>query len=94
MSIEFVWSQKKADSNKKKHGVSFDEASSVFHDERALLIRDDIHSVGEERFVLLGRSLKGAVLIVVHLYWEDQNMIRIISARRATKTEANQYFAR
>ncbi|MNL46196.1 hypothetical protein D3C87_1688830 [compost metagenome] len=94
MSLEFTWSEEKSRTNLKKHGISFDEASGVFLDERALLIRDLIHSVGEERFVLLGRSTKGAMLIVVHLYWEDQELIRIISARRATRAEHLQYFAR
>lgn len=94
MSLEFVWDAEKALSNKKKHAVSFEEAVTVFYDERALLIRDVIHSVGEERFVLLGRSSKGAMLVVVHLYWDEQNLIRIVSARNATRTEVNQYFLR
>jgi uncharacterized DUF497 family protein len=94
MKLEFIWSQEKADSNKRKHGVSFEEASSVFYDERALLIRDVLHSVGEDRYVLMGRNAKGSMLVVVHLYWEDQELVRIISARNATRTECNQYFAR
>ncbi|WP_410468767.1 BrnT family toxin [Bdellovibrio bacteriovorus] len=94
MRIEFVWSAAKADSNRKKHGVSFEEASSVFYDENALLIRDDMHSVGEERFIILGRSSKGNILIVVHLYWEAEEVVRIVSARNATRTEMNQYFSR
>jgi Uncharacterized protein conserved in bacteria len=94
MNIEFTWSAEKAKSNLKKHGISFDEATGVFHDERALLVRDLLHSVGEERFVLLGRSYVGTMLVVVHIYWEEQELIRIISARRATRAEYAQYFSR
>ena len=94
MSIEFVWSVAKAHSNRKKHGVSFEEASSVFYDDNALLIRDDMHSVGEDRYIIVGRSTKGNILIVVHLYWEDVEVVRIVSARKATRSEMNQYFSR
>ena len=94
MAIDFKWSVDKETSNNKKHGVSFEEASSAFYDERALLIKDIIHSVDEERFVLIGMSQQSRLLVVIHLYWEAQEVIRIISARIATRTETNQYFAR
>lgn len=94
MNIKFVWDKKKSESNLKKHGVTFEEATSVFYDERALLVKDHLHSVDEERFILLGQSPDDRILIVVHLYWEPNEVIRIVSARLATRTEANQYFAR
>lgn len=94
MKIEFVWDLRKAASNKKKHGVSFEEASGVFYDERALLIRDVLHSLGEERFILLGRGNLGRVLVVVHIYWESVETIRVVSARLASRDEVNQYYKR
>lgn len=94
MSIEFAWDHRKASANQKKHYVSFEEASTAFYDERALVITDSVHSVGEERFVLLGMSQKAQLLVVVHLYWEEDEIIRIVSARLATRTESNHYFAR
>lgn len=94
MKIEFTWDRKKAETNLRKHGVSFDEATTAFYDDRALLISDPLHSGGEERFILLGRSNEDKVLVVVHLYWEKEELIRIVSARLATRTETNQYFAR
>ncbi|MBV2169148.1 MAG: BrnT family toxin [Bdellovibrio sp.] len=94
MKIEFVWDLRKAASNKKKHGVSFDEASGVFYDESALLIRDVLHSLGEERFILLGRGSLARVLVVVHIYWESAETIRIVSARLASRGEVNQYYRR
>ncbi len=94
MSIEFTWDHRKAHLNQKKHRVSFEEASTAFYDERALMITDSVHSVGEERFVLLGVSQRSRLLIVVHLYWEENEVIRLVSARLATRTESNQYFTR
>ncbi|WP_413944561.1 BrnT family toxin [Bdellovibrio sp. HCB-162] len=94
MKIEFVWDKAKAQANVKKHGLSFEEATTAFYDERALLISDPVHSVGEERFILLGRSNEDRILVVVHLYWEKDEVIRLISARLATRSESNQYFAR
>lgn len=94
VTIEFEWSSAKAEANKKKHGIAFEEAVTAFYDERALLIADALHSIGEHRFILLGKSKHDSILVVVHLYWEDRELIRIISARAATRKECNQYFAR
>lgn len=94
VKIRFVWDERKADSNLKKHGVSFHEAASVFYDDRAVIITDPLHSLGEERFILLGRGVEDRLLVVVHLYWEHDEVIRIVSARMATRLETNQYFAR
>lgn len=87
----FTWNDSKNKSNKKKHGVSFEEAESVFSDEGARLIHDVGHSEVEERFILLGMSDKLNLLVVVHAYKEDDEIIRIISARKATKTESQFY---
>lgn len=94
MKIEFIWDQSKAEINKRKHRISFEEASTVFYDEKALLVVDSIHSIGEERFILLGMSSDSQLLIVVHLYWEAEEVIKLISARLATRAETNQYYAR
>jgi hypothetical protein len=90
--IEFDWDKRKALSNKKKHGVSFDEARTVFLDESARVIHDPGHSEEEEdRFVILGLSAVSRVLVVCHCYREPDSVIRIISARKATKKESKQY---
>ena len=90
-NIRFVWDPKKAEANHRKHGVSFEEARSVFYDEDAQLKADPDHSLHEERFVLLGQSAKMRILIVCHCYRESDEVIRIISARRATKRERRAY---
>lgn len=90
----FDWDPGKARENLRKHGVSFEEAQTVFDDEQALLLDDPDHSVGEQRFVLLGLSAPLRVLLVVHSYREDDAVIRIISARKATRSERAQYGAR
>ncbi len=87
----FEWDTKKAAANKKKHGISFEEARSVFFDENAKLINDPDHSDDEERFVLLGFSSSLKVLVVCHCFREQGNVIRIISARKASKHESMQY---
>ncbi|MBD2328000.1 BrnT family toxin [Alkalinema sp. FACHB-956] len=89
--LEFEWNPLKAEANERKHGVSFEEAESVFYDEYARLIPDPDHSIGEERFILLGVSEISRLLTVVHLYKGSDRMIRIISARPATKQERHQY---
>ncbi len=90
-SIRFLWDKRKNASNKKKHGISFEEAETVFYDENARLIHDPDHSDDEDRFILLGISFKLNILVVVHCYKRDDEIIRIISARRATKNESKQY---
>lgn len=87
--LSFEWSQQKAQLNKHKHNITFEEAVSVFDDDNALLIPDPDHSILEERFILLGRSFQHNLLVVVHC--ERSQFVRIISARKATKKETNQY---
>jgi uncharacterized DUF497 family protein len=89
--IKFSWDERKNTSNKKKHGLSFQEAVTVFHDENARLIPDPSHSLEEDRFILLGISSKLRVLIVCHCYREKEQLVRIISARKATRQEKQQY---
>jgi uncharacterized DUF497 family protein len=90
----FEWDASKAAANRRKHGVSFQEAVTVFSDERGLLIDDPDHSAGEDRFVLLGLSAALRTLVVVHCYREAEDSIRIISARKATRPERATYEAR
>ena len=90
-TLHFEWDDRKAAANAKKHGVSFEEARSVFVDERAKLIDDPDHSEDEERFVLLGLSSTLKLLLVCHCYRSESNIIRIISARKASANEARSY---
>jgi len=90
-SITFVWDQSKDKINQKKHGISFNEAKTIFYDENARLISDNEHSQNEDRFILLGLSYTLRLLIVVHSYRENDEIIRIISARKATKNETKFY---
>ena len=90
--IRFEWDENKNIINIKKHKITFEEAKSVFYDQEALLINDPEHSWGEERFIILGLSLKANLLVVCHCYRESETVIRIISARKATKNEAEQYY--
>ena len=90
-TLRFEWDERKAAANAKKHGVSFEEAKSVFVDERAKLIDDPDHSEDEDRFVLLGLSSSLRLLLVCHCYREEGNAIRIISARKATSRESKSY---
>lgn len=89
--MRFAWHKAKADENARKHGVSFEEASTVFADENARLKHDPDHSQAEERFLLLGFSAKLRMLVVCHAYRENDEVIRIISARKATTSERRQY---
>ena len=89
MGERFIWDAKKADSNRLKHGVSFEEAASVFDDERALVEIDLEH--GEERHVIIGASSQAKVLYVVHIELEEET-IRIISARKADRREKARYY--
>jgi len=90
-NIKFDWDSRKAATNEKKHGISFEEARTVFFDENAKLIDDPDHSDDEDRFVLLGLSSSLKVVLVCHCYREQGNVIRIISARKATTHESKQY---
>lgn len=89
----FDWDDIKAETNKKKHGVSFAEAATVFSDPNAIELHDEDHSDKEDRWILVGLSVKTRVLIVVFAEKEDE-VIRIVSARKAVKEETDQYFAR
>jgi uncharacterized DUF497 family protein len=86
---EFEWDPRTASANRRKHGVDFADAASVFEDEQALTVRDEISAVDEPRFLTLGRDLLGRLLVVTYT-WRGER-IRLISARRATGTERRQY---
>jgi hypothetical protein len=90
-AIRFAWNQSKNRLNKRKHGVSFEEAETVFADDHALLIDDPEHSDEEDRFILLGLSAAIRTLVVCHCYREKDEVIRIISARKADRSERNHY---
>ena len=89
--LRFEWDSIKNRINTKKHGVSFEEASSVFYDENAILFDDPNHSEKEERFLIIGISRKAHICIVSHCYRGKDDVIRIISARLATKQEKDMY---
>jgi uncharacterized protein len=89
MALEFAWDPQKAEANRQKHGVSFDEATTIFTDPLSLTISDPDHSEREERWLLLGRSKAGALLVVT--YVERGVRIRLISARTATRRERRDY---
>jgi len=89
--LRFDWDDQKAQTNEKKHGISFNEAKTAFYDENARLLYDEDHSSEEDRYILLGMSNLLSLLIVCHVYREDEETIRIFSARRANKREKEQY---
>ena len=89
MGILFEWDPKKARLNIKTHGISFDEASTAFRDPLSRTIDDPLHSEGENRFVLMGQSIRGRLLVVAHT--ERGDRIRIFSARLATNKERSKY---
>jgi uncharacterized protein len=89
--IRFTWDEAKTAENIRKHGVSFEEGSTAFADENARLKHDPEHSQHEDRFILLGFSARLQLLIVCHAYRESDEVIRIISARKATPNERKQY---
>lgn len=89
MSLEFVWDEDKAASNRRKHGVTFEEAASVFGDPLAAIFDDELHSVEEAREIIIGHSAKNRLLLVC--FTERAKAIRIISARRATNRERKDY---
>ena len=88
--LRFEWDERKNRSNQRKHGVSFEEAQTVFYDEQAVLIADP-DSDEEDRFLLLGLSAGLRTLVVCHCYRENDEVIRIISAWKATRSERRQY---
>ncbi len=92
--LRFEWDERKNAYNQRKHGVSFEEAETVFLDDLALLLDDPDHSGREDRFILLGLSAAVRVLVVCHCYLASDDVIRLISARKATATERKGYFER
>jgi len=89
--MKIIWDEAKNQDNIRNHKVSFEEAQTVFYDPNGKLISDPDHSDEEDRFVFLGLSKILRLLVVCHCYRENDEIIRIITARKATKTEANQY---
>jgi uncharacterized DUF497 family protein len=87
--MRFEWDEYKNHANIQNHEISFTEAKTVFYDEKARLIADPEHSNSEDRFIILGLSHKARLLVVIHTYKEQDELIRIISARKATKTKVN-----
>ena len=92
--LVFEWDSKKDKINTKKHGVSFEEARTVFYDEYAIQFFDPDHSEGEDRFLLLGMSFKLKTLVVCHCFRQDETVVRIISARKADKDEEQAYWSK
>jgi uncharacterized protein len=89
MQLRFEWDKRKAETNQRKHGISFDEAQSVFSDDLSIIVSDPDHSNEEDRAIIIGRSRKGHTLVVC--YVERNDAIRLISARRATRSEMEKY---
>lgn len=89
--LRFEWDDAKNRQNVKKHGMSFEEAQTVFLDDHAIRFFDPDHSDDEDRFIMLGISFRLRVLVVCHCYRESERVIRIISARKATRQEATRY---
>ena len=89
--MNFEWDENKAATNQQKHGITFQEAATVFQDEDALQIFDPDHSEAEDRFILLGMSSILRILVVCHCYRDNDDVIRIISARKATRNESSTY---
>jgi len=89
--MKIIWDEEKNRNNIKEHKVSFEEAETVFYDPNAKIIHDPDHSVEEDRFIILGMSKLLKLLVVCHCYREDDEIIRIITARKATKNETKEY---
>jgi uncharacterized protein len=90
--LKFDWDKSKAALNRKKHGVSFEEAVTIFYDDDALEFHDPDHSESEDRFIMVGLSFKTKILVVSHCLRQSGTLIRIISARKATKQESQRYW--
>jgi uncharacterized DUF497 family protein len=89
--LDFIWDENKNRKNIASHNISFEEAKTVFYDPNARVVYDPEHSDDEARFIILGLSRSLNLLVVCHCYREDENIIRIISARKATLKERKQY---
>jgi len=92
IDIQFEWDEGKSRENKRKHGVSFEGAQTVFFDEKAIRFSDPDHSTDEDRFLMLGISFQLRVLVVCHCFRAGDAIIRIISARKATRKEETEYW--
>ena len=90
--LQFEWDERKKKANIKKHGVSFDEARTIFCDENAIQFFDPDHSEDEDRFILLGMSFKLRILVVCHCFRKSETVVRIISAKKADRDEENEYW--
>ena len=90
--LQFEWGNSKEKANIRKHGVSFDEARTVFYDENAIQFFDPDHSEDEDRFIMLGISYKLRTLVVCHCFRKSETVIRLISARKADKEEEHEYW--
>ena len=90
-NVKFEWDEKKNEINKKKHGLSFEEAREVFGDENAILFDDPDQSLDENRFLIIGSLKSSKICIVSHCYRDNDDIIRLISAREATKNEKRFY---
>ena len=91
--MRFEWEVRKNNINKVKHGVSFEDAETVFDDDNAIIFNDSESSFDEERFIIIGMDLKNRELVVCHCYREDSEIVRIFSARKATKKECKLYWS-
>ena len=89
--IKFDWDENKNEINRRKHGITFEEACEVFYDDNAVLFDDPELSVGEERFLIIGMTGSSKICIVSHCYRDNDNIIRIISAREAVRSERKIY---
>ena len=92
--MRFEWDTIKEKANRRKHGISFDEAQTVFFDEHAIQFFDPDHSDDEDRFIMLGMSFKLRVIVVCHCFRESETVVRLFSARRAEKSEEREYWRR
>jgi len=90
--IIFQWDENKYHANQGKHKISFEEAETAFYDPQSIVIDDPDHSKGEERFILIGLSAQANLLVICHCYRESETVVRIFSARKATKRESKQYY--
>jgi uncharacterized DUF497 family protein len=90
MALRFSWDPRKAAANLRKHGVTFEEASSAFADPLSITVPDPDHAADEPRFVLIGVSLQQRLLVVAHVEWSDDD-VRLISARLANRRERRDY---
>ena len=90
--LSFEWDDRKESTNRKKHGISFEEARTAFYDENALVFFDPDHSEDEDRFILLGLSFRPQVVVVCHCFRESESIVRLVSARKADKGEEHEYW--